>query len=41
MGMDLMNMPIGEVIRLHEKRDWNLTRREIQHVIKAIRGVYY
>lgn len=41
MGMDLMNMPIGEVIRLHEKRDWNLTRREIQHVIKSIRGVYY
>ena len=41
MGMDLMNMPIGEVIRLHEKRDWNLTRRQIQHVIKSIRGVYY
>lgn len=41
MGMDLMEMPIGEVIRLHEKRNWNMNRREIQHLIKAIRGVYY
>lgn len=36
-----MEMPIGEVIRLHEKRNWNMNRREIQHLIKAIRGVYY
>lgn len=40
-GYNLDEMPFPELIRLHEKRDWNLDRREIQHVIKAIRGAFY
>ena len=41
LGYNLDDMPFSELIRLHEKRDWNLNPREIQHVIKAIRGAFY
>lgn len=40
-GFNLDDMPFSELIRLHEKRDWNLDPREIQHTIKAIRGAFY
>lgn len=40
-GYDLDEMPFGELVRLHEKRDWNMNPREIQHVIKALRGAFY
>ncbi len=40
-GYDLDAMSIGELLRLHEKRDWPLSPRAIQHAIKTIRGVFY
>lgn len=40
-GYDLDTLSFGELIRLHEKRDWNIDRRQIQHVIKSIRGAFY
>lgn len=40
-GVDLDALSIGELLRLHEKRDWNLSPREIQHIIKTIRGAFY
>lgn len=40
-GYDLDTMPFGELVRLHEKRNWNLEERRVQHVIKSIRGAFY
>lgn len=40
-GYDLDEMPLDQLIQLHEKRDWNLNPREIQHAIKRIRGTFY
>lgn len=40
-GYALDDMPFSELIRLHERRDWNMNPREIQHTIKAIRGAFY
>jgi hypothetical protein len=40
-GYDLGSMPIDELLRLHEKRNWAKDPREIQHVIKSIRGAFY
>ena len=40
-GINLNEISFSELIRLHERRDWCLPRREIQHVIKAIRGAFY
>jgi nickel-dependent lactate racemase len=40
-GHDLDLIPISELCRLHEKRDWNKDPRQIQHIIKTIRGVFY
>jgi hypothetical protein len=40
-GCDLDLIPLGELIRLHEKRDWNKDPRQIQWAIKNIRGVFY
>jgi nickel-dependent lactate racemase len=40
-GIDLNEIEFSELIRLHERRDWNLPRREIQHAIKSIRGAFY
>lgn len=40
-GHDLNEMPLSELIRLHEKRDWDLDPREIQHTIKSIRAAFY
>jgi nickel-dependent lactate racemase len=38
---DLDLMPLSELIRLHEKRDWNKDTRAIQWAIKNIRGAFY
>ena len=38
---DLDNMPFSELIRLHEKRNWNKDPRAIQWAIKNIRGAFY
>ena len=40
-GYDLEMISLSELIRLHEKRNWNLDDRQIQHVLKAIRGTFY
>lgn len=40
-GHDLDAMSIGELLCLHEKRDWQLNPRAIQHAIKTIRGAFY
>ncbi len=40
-GYDLESISLSELIRLHEKRDWNLDNRQIQHVLKSIRGAFY
>ena len=40
-GINLNEIDFSELIRLHKRRNWNLPRREIQHVIKAIRGTFY
>lgn len=40
-GHDLDTMSFGELVRLHEKRNWNMNDRQIQHVIKSIRGAFY
>lgn len=34
-------LPIGEIYRLHEKRNWNMEPRPIQHLLKALRGEHY
>lgn len=36
-----LEMPLSEIVRLHEKRNWNLSEREIQWHIKSIRGKFY
>ena len=40
-GIDLSALSVGELLRLHEKRTWNCSEREVQHIIKAIRSEYY
>jgi nickel-dependent lactate racemase len=40
-GYDLDLIPLGELIRLHEKRDWDKDPRGIQWAIKNIRGTFY
>jgi len=37
----LPSLSLSELLRLHEKRDWNLSEREIQWRIKSVRGDYY
>jgi len=37
----LPKLSLSEVMRIHEKRDWKLDRRTIQHRVKAIRSRYY
>ncbi len=36
-----MDMPLSEILRLHEKRNWDLDEREIQWQIKSLRGKFY
>jgi len=36
-----MDMPLSEILRLHEKRNWDLGEREIQWQIKSLRGKFY
>lgn len=33
--------PLSEILRLHEKRNWDLSEREIQWRIKSLRGKFY
>ena len=40
-GHNLDEIPFDHLLRLHEKRDWNLDYRAIQHVVKSIRGAFY
>lgn len=40
-GYDLSTISFSELVRLHEKRNWLLSDREVQHVIKSIRGAFY
>jgi len=37
----LSSLALSEIIRLHEKRNWNLSEREIQWRIKSLRGEFY
>jgi lactate racemase len=40
-GIDLSELSLGDLLRLHEKRTWNLNERQVQHHIKTIRGEFY
>ena len=40
-GPALRNLALSELLRLHERRDWPLSRRETQTRLKAIRGEFY
>ncbi len=40
-GIDLSELALSDLLRLHEKRTWNLSERQVQHHIKAIRGEFY
>lgn len=37
----LQSLSTGDLLRLHEKRDWTADRRDIQWRIKAVRGEFY
>jgi nickel-dependent lactate racemase len=37
----LPSLAFSEILRLHEKRDWHLSEREIQWRIKSLRGEFY
>ena len=37
----LPSLSLSELLRLHEKRDWQLSERQVQWRIKSIRGDYY
>jgi len=36
-----LDMPLSEIVKLHERRNWQLSEREIQWHIKSIRGKFY
>jgi hypothetical protein len=40
-GPNLRILAFSEIMRLHERRDWPLTAREIQWRVKALRGEFY
>ena len=40
-GVDMDEIPIDQLFRMHEKRNWNMNARQIQHAVKAIRGAFY
>ena len=40
-GAHLHPLAFSEVMRLHERRDWPLSLREIQWRVKALRGEFY
>ena len=40
-GIDLGALSLSDLLRLHEKRTWNLSERQVQHHIKSIRGEFY
>jgi nickel-dependent lactate racemase len=40
-GVDLSELSLSDLMRLHEKRTWNLSERQVQHHIKTIRGEFY
>ena len=37
----LSSLSFSELFRLHEKRNWNLSEREVQYRIKSVRGEFY
>ena len=37
----LPRLSLSELMFIHEKRDWKLDRRTIQHRVKAVRGAFY
>ncbi len=40
-GLDLSELSLSDLLRLHEKRTWGCTHRQVQHYIKTIRGEFY
>jgi hypothetical protein len=40
-GPALHGLSFGEIVRLHERRDWPLSPREIQWRVKSLRGEFY
>jgi nickel-dependent lactate racemase len=40
-GHNLDAIAFGELIRLHEQRDWHLDKRQVQHALKSVRSVFY
>jgi len=40
-GLDMDEIPIEQLFKIHERRNWNMNARQIQHAVKAIRGAFY
>lgn len=40
-GYDLDKIPFETLCRIHEKRNWNMSPRQVQQALKTIRGVFY
>lgn len=40
-GVNMHEIPIEQLYFHHERRNWNLCPRDVQHAIKAIRGAFY
>lgn len=40
-GVDMDEIPIEQLYLIHERRNWSLNPRQVQHAIKAIRGAFY
>lgn len=40
-GVDMLEIPIEQLYLHHERRNWALCARDVQHAVKAIRGAFY
>lgn len=40
-GIDMHEIPMDQLYFHHERRNWNMNPRQVQHAIKAIRGAFY
>ncbi len=40
-GINMHEIPMEQLYYHHERRNWNMSAREVQHAIKAIRGAFY
>lgn len=40
-SINMHEIPIDQLYLHHERRNWNLSAREVQHAVKAIRGAFY